>query len=127
MIKWLEKNNKLSWGGTLLIALFISYMSSKVFRVASSPVISWLPIAYHFLVFASLSFFLLISSLKGKKDYSIFVVCFLILLTYGILDEFHQFFVPGRAFTIFDMFVDSLGILFSSGIYFARINLSRLK
>ena len=37
-----------------------------------------------------------------------FLFCFL----YSVSDEIHQFFVPGRALRVFDVFVDSVGSIF---------------
>lgn len=37
----------------------------------------------------------------------------LIGIAYGILDEFHQSFVPGRGVQLRDIFVDSFGVLLS--------------
>ena len=38
-------------------------------------------------------------------------------ITCGILDEFHQRFVPGRSATVFDVSVDGIGTLFGSLFY----------
>jgi len=126
MINWFEKHNKLSLTITLFIAVFIFYMSSKVFEVPSYAV-SWVSIVYHFFVFAFLNFFLLISVIKGKKTYSLFFVSFFLVVIYGVLDESHQYFVPGRVCTIFDVGIDLLGVLFSSMIYLIRLNLNNSK
>jgi VanZ family protein len=42
-------------------------------------------------------------------------------VVYAILDELHQYFVPGRYMSLLDMGVDSLGILVASAIYFVRV------
>ena len=52
-------------------------------------------------------------------------VLILIALMYGISDEFHQSFVPGRATTFADFLLDSTGILFAGFIYV--LSLSRRK
>ena len=44
-------------------------------------------------------------------------ITFIIAFIYGVLDEFHQLFVPGRICDIFDLFVDTLGIIFSIKVY----------
>ena len=51
------------------------------------------------------------SSSSETNFKSILLLSILIASTYGILDEFHQRFVPGRSFEIFDMFSDIIGSL----------------
>ena len=46
---------------------------------------------------------------------------FLFCLLYSISDEVHQFFVPERACRVFDVFVDSLGIVFGMTVFFIFI------
>lgn len=59
--------------------------------------------------------FLLMRALKGsragmpRKTMVIIAVCCTVL--YGVSDEIHQLFVPGRVCTIIDVFFDSLGAL----------------
>lgn len=120
MLRWFEKHNKISWGITILTAVFIFYMSSKVFEAPS--VGGLLSIVYHTSVFAFLNFFLFISSLRGEKKYSVFFLGFSLAVLYGILDELHQFFVPGRTCTIVDVGYDSFGILISSMLYLVFLN-----
>ncbi|MBU2104927.1 MAG: VanZ family protein [Nanoarchaeota archaeon] len=120
MLRWFEKHNKISWGITILTAVFIFYMSSKVFEAPS--VGGLLSIVYHTSVFAFLNFFLFISSLRGEKKYSVFFLGFSLAMLYGILDELHQFFVPGRTCTIVDVGYDSFGILISSMLYLVFLN-----
>lgn len=40
-----------------------------------------------------------------------------ITLLYGISDEIHQFFVPGRSFSIFDMLMDGIGGMIGVKLY----------
>ncbi len=56
---------------------------------------------------------LIISRVKVKKSFIItFVFCFL----YAVSDEVHQIFVPGRAFAIKDIIIDTLGAALGLGI-----------
>jgi len=121
MIRWFEKYNKLSWGITLIGAIAIFYISSLQIKGGggSSGILS---IVYHFSAFFCLAFFLFISSVQGKKNPQVFFIAILTVLIYGILDELHQFFVPGRVCTFFDIGIDSLGVLFALLIYFIRLN-----
>ena len=68
--------------------------------------------AAHFLVFLVLSFcltntFRYIWANKKK----VILISFGIASVYGILDEFHQYFVPGRVFAVTDMVINAAGAL----------------
>lgn len=124
MITFLEKNNKFSWLITIIIAVIIFTLSSMTFGggYGTTNINATL---YHFMAFVFLCAFLLISLLKGKNNYHLFLIGILIAITYGITDELHQFFVPGRYCSIFDMGVDSLGALFAGVIYFVRVKMRK--
>ena len=59
--------------------------------------------------------FLTVSCFK-KIDRKTIILAILITSLYGVLDEFHQYFVPGRDFSILDMLADSLGSIVGIGI-----------
>jgi len=58
------------------------------------------------LVFRSLLFY------KGRTlaVKTIFIICFLFCFLYGVSDEFHQSFIPGREARLRDVLIDSAGI-----------------
>ena len=116
MIKWFEKHNKISWIITILIAIVIFYVSSLTFPPGPEAGFNWKPIAYHFYAFLFFSAFVLISLVKGKNKKFIPLAIALSVI-YAISDEFHQFFVPGRACALSDVLIDSAGILCSVLIY----------
>jgi hypothetical protein len=124
MLRWFERHNKISSGVAILTAIFIFYMSSRVFEISSEAVASWLSVVYHVSVFAFFNFFFLIAAMKGEKKYPVFLLVILMSVIYGFLDELHQFFVPGRTSTIVDAGYDSTGILISSVFYFIMLNLN---
>jgi len=118
---WFEKHNKISWLITIFGAVLIFYISSLTFGVAIAG-ISIFSILYHILAFFCFAGFLLISSLKGKQNYFVFVLAVLFSVFYGALDEVHQIFVPGRVPDIFDVFLDFVGISLASLSYLIRLN-----
>jgi len=122
---WLEKYSKIFWIITLVIAIFIFYTSTLTFPLATGK-LGITSILYHLSVFFALGFFLLISSLKGKLNCKIYLVIIISVL-YGILDELHQFFVPGRYTAFSDILTDSVGIILASTIYLIIIKLKNLK
>jgi len=118
LIKFLEKYHLISWIITIIIASIIFYLSSKTFPPGTSTT-SNLSILYHFFAFFFLAAFLLISLIKGKTNPSLFTIGIILAILYGISDEIHQYFVPGRHFSLFDILTNSTGILLASTIYCA--------
>jgi hypothetical protein len=115
IIHWLEKNYFIAIFIMILVGGGIFYVSSLTFESGPRSS-SWKPIAYHISVFFLFSFFLLISLVRGKRKMFIYIgLCIGIL--YGILDEIHQFFVPGRACSLFDVLLDSTGVLLACIFY----------
>ncbi|MBI2451450.1 VanZ family protein [Candidatus Pacearchaeota archaeon] len=120
MISWLEKNPVFSWLIVILIASGIFYVSSLTSEQAPRTV-SIMPTVYHISAFFFLAFFLSVSLTKGKNKKLIPIAITLAVL-YGIIDELHQFFVPGRTTSITDIFLDSLGILIASTLYLSVLD-----
>ena len=56
-----------------------------------------------------------------------YLYSFIIGFIYAISDEVHQLFITGRSGKIFDVLIDSLGIIMSIFIYMAYKNLTKLK
>ncbi|MFA5173796.1 MAG: VanZ family protein [Candidatus Pacearchaeota archaeon] len=113
-IIWFEKYNKLSWIIVLLTAIFIFYISSLTFSLNFQKTFSLKSYIYHFVIFFIFSLFFLISAIKGKKISNfIWFLIIIILILYAVLDEFHQYFVPGRSCSLRDVITDSLGIFFA--------------
>ena len=119
MIIWFEKHNQLSWVITIFGAIMIFYLSSLAFEIPplGKGGINLISILYHIFAFFLFSLFLLISLIKGKVRYSILVLGIIISIAYAISDEIHQFFIPGRFCTLFDVFLDITGISFACIVY----------
>jgi len=125
IINWFEKNNVLSWIITILLAIIIFYISSLVFEPSGKGGFDIKPIAYHIVIFFVFGFFLLISLVKGKYKNRI-LLAILIAFLYAISDELHQFFVPGRSCSIFDVWLDFTGVLMA-GVLYIWINYTKKK
>ena len=121
MIHWFEKHYKISWIITILLAVIIFYLSSKTFH--GSVVVGKISIGifYHFFVFFYFSFFLLISLIKGNINKKLLTLGLFLAILYGISDEIHQFFVPGRDSAISDILTNSAGILLAGTLYSFRL------
>ena len=115
MIKLLEKYSIISWIFVFIIVIAIFYISSLQFPPGSGG-FGWKTVAYHFLAFFFLGFFLNPALVKGNNKCMVLVAIVLAVL-YGISDEVHQYFVPGRHMAFSDVMVNSCGILFASLIY----------
>lgn len=55
---------------------------------------------------------------KKKKLF----ICLVLLLLYGLSDEFHQSFVPGREVSFMDWLMDAIGSLTGLGLYMRKEN-----
>ena len=98
----------------IIVGVFIFTFSSAPFPPSTSKTFSFLSVVYHAGVFFLFSSFLFLgvkaySSFMSKK---FFIAVFLSLL-YAILDELHQYFVPGRAMDIIDVWYDFAGSFMS--------------
>jgi len=118
MIKWLEKKRIFAIILTILIAIEIFYFSSITGGKTPSGGGLDVSVIYHFVAFFLLNFFLLISII-GQKEIKVkhIVIVLLISTAYSVLDEVHQFFVPGRIPDLFDIFTNGAGIFSSMILY----------
>jgi len=124
MIKLLEKNSAVSWFLVIIMAVVIFSVSSLSFPGQPSGGFEFKSTAYHFVVFFLLAFFLLPAIVKGKKKKMI-LFAIIVAVLYGISDEFHQLFVPGRSSTFDDVLVNTAGILFASLIYIFSLKIRK--
>jgi VanZ family protein len=79
----------------------------------------------HFMEYFVLGF-LLYNALNFKRKLLVVLMrTVLIGAFYACTDEFHQYFIPGRAMRLFDVMIDTLGI-FSSGLILHLLYKSKL-
>ena len=82
-------------------------------------------ISFHFIEYSFLGFLLFRSIfLEESLTFHPFYGSLLIGMSFAILDEFHQSFVPGRHMSSIDTLFDSIGILFGTMISSQRFNSS---
>lgn len=117
MLRWFERHYLISWSITLLGAVGIFVISSISFAPSVALGINILPILYHLSAFFLFSAFLELSIVRGRKSCLLFFFAILLAFSYGISDEIHQFFVPGRFCSFSDVLIDGVGIIFASLIY----------
>ncbi len=99
----------------LFTALAVSYMTAL--WILSSNTLPDVGLSFslmdkiaHFFAFGFMAF-LIFKALFGWKINRAFLLSGAIAFFYGIVDELHQYFVPGRNCDIFDLIADLAGIL----------------
>ncbi|MDP2905928.1 MAG: VanZ family protein [Candidatus Omnitrophota bacterium] len=110
-----------------LIAWFpVLFFMAVIFRASATPgkdippLFPFQDIAWHFGIYLIMAYFFsrALRSTWGRmsvKKILLFTLAFAVF--YGITDELHQLFTPGRSATGFDVLIDSLGGLTGGLIY----------
>lgn len=108
----------LSWGATLSYMGLIFYLSS-LSHIDQIPPIPGIDKVLHLGAYGALAVLWTESLLRSGKNagrrMALFVVA--ICSLYGISDEFHQSFVPGREVSALDWTADTLGAILGAGIW----------
>lgn len=73
----------------------------------------------HLLIFAALGFFAINSLITLKISFKLrFLISIIFSVLYALSDEIHQHFVPGRAFQLSDLAVDTSGAILGTIVWF---------
>ena len=84
--------------------------------------------AAHFFLFALLAHFIAqILKYHIKNPKAVLLIAWIAASAYGVIDEIHQFFVPGRDSSVMDMAINSAGALFGGVIVYWQIQRKQLK
>jgi len=121
MLKLFEKNPKLSWFTTAIIGIGIFIISSTP-SYGIGVGVSYLSIVYHFFAFFFFALLLMISTTKGENK-EFFTPSIILSIIHAILDELHQYFIPGRFCSFGDVFTDTAGIISAFLLYYFLIKL----
>lgn len=113
--------NKISWIVTILIAIIIFVVSNTPFEGGVGG-FSIKPILYHMGIFFFFAIFILVSFPRK----SLIPLGIVITILYSVLDELHQFFIPGRFYSILDIGWDLIGVSFAIIIYFIMLKLKKV-
>jgi hypothetical protein len=115
IIKWFEKNKKISLIGLIITFCIMFYVSSiKGSSIKGGSI--WLSVGYHMTIFAVFAFFLFVFFSKPKEEVKTITLAILMSLIFGILDEIHQIFVPFRSANLEDVIIDLTGAIISVSI-----------
>jgi len=116
IISFFESEGKLSWF-IVLVGMGLIFFTSSVSFGAGTPGTNFISMVYHIQAYFFLGIFLMIAISKGSNGFHL-IPAILISLAYGFSDEIHQYFVPGRACSFFDLGLDAVGISLAFLIYF---------
>ena len=110
---------------TYWIASFV--LMCLIFLISSFPAPEELPVfpfadkLYHLLEYGLLASLIYFAREKSRPRVYPILIPFLIAFLYGISDEIHQYFVPGREADVFDALADAAGgFFFPLGIHAIR-------
>lgn len=103
----------------ILWAALIFSLSSLPSNSVPSFGIAFEDLFAHFAVYSILGYFLALAFMHSGKEVSRKRILAVIAIGvfYGALDEFHQWFVPGRIIALSDFLADSAGILFGLFVF----------
>lgn len=108
---WLESKPKLAWTLVAVYATIIFILSSFPYAPPEpgflARVSSTFKHIFEYFIFGFLLLAAFRSNTKTRK--SALLLAFIFASFYGLSDEFHQLFVPGRTASIIDSLADSLG------------------
>lgn len=104
----------------ILVALIILYLSSRSTLPMPLPPVLGMDKLAHFAAFAVLSFFAcfwISAESWSRRPLFFFFAVVVAVSFYGILDEFHQSFVPNRIPSAADWVADTLGAAFGAFVF----------
>ena len=110
IIYFLEKRPVLAWLLSISYAALIFYLSS--YSMPPQPqIVVRIPAYFKHIIEYSIFGFLLLASFRSNTitRKNALLIAISVAIFYGISDEFHQFFVPGRVFSLSDISADAIG------------------
>jgi len=116
LIAWMENRPRVIWSITIMYALLIFYLSSIPITQPQALKIPYITTIEHVIEYAILGF-LLLTAFRSIKRNEVWAVIALACL-YGVSDEIHQSFTPGRFCDVFDVLADCAGVLI--GVFTGR-------
>lgn len=102
----------------------IFFLSHKTGDEVHLPQITGIDLVAHMTIYALLACTVLFAwPQRFKQMYPLRAVCYTVFfcLLYGISDEFHQSFVPGRFVSVLDVVADTVGPLLVCGLWWLKI------
>jgi len=104
----------------VFVCMAIIFYASSLTGKSIPGLFKFQDIVFHFAAYFILSFFLsraLKNAHPGISVFRLVALTTILVIFYGVSDEFHQSFVPGRCVSGLDVFIDSLGGFFGGLLY----------
>ncbi len=112
----------LKWLPALLIFMISFYLSSQPI-IQKMPSFPFADKIVHFICFGGLAFWVAFGcNISGFRLKEIILPSFIVSF-YGIIDEIHQSFTPGRSSTVSDWIADTLGAILGSFAFFLLVKI----
>lgn len=102
----------LSWAGTIFYLSSLSQLSTPSIFQFQDKII-------HAIAFAALAFFLagaLQRTWQTRIALKFLIICLIVAL-YGLSDEWHQSFTPGRHSDVYDVIADAVGAIIGASMF----------
>jgi VanZ family protein len=109
------------WLPPVAYMALIFYMSSKPVPEGLFPEIWNIDKAMHSIEYGILGFLWLRAIKNKKKIQHAASIAFTISFLYGISDEIHQYFVPNRSSSVYDVIADGIGAWVGIWLYTRRV------
>ncbi len=109
----------LAWAPSVLYMAVIWALSSMSLHIALNAEFPYTDKIVHFFEYSGLALLLTHAVLRSWPDQPTlksFFIAVLVTAAWGLLDELHQAFVPGRTADVFDLCADVLGALAGAGV-----------
>lgn len=112
----------LKWIPAFIIFAISFYLSSQS-TIQKMPVFPYADKLVHFVCFGGLAFWVAFGCNLFENQKIKILLPTIIVSIYGIIDEIHQSFTPGRSSTISDWIADTLGALFGSFVFYLVVKI----
>lgn len=101
----------------VVICMALIFIASSIPGSKIPSLFPWQDIVFHFTIYLLLAAYLrraLLNTLARIKPVQVIILTVASGIIYGIIDEFHQAFVPNRCVSGLDLLIDNLGALTGS-------------
>lgn len=112
----------LKWIPAFIIFSISFYLSSQS-TIQKIPAFPHADKLVHFVCFGGLAFWVAFGCNLFENQKIKILLPTIIVSIYGIIDEIHQSFTPGRSSTISDWIADTLGALFGSFVFYLVVKI----
>jgi len=113
----------LKWIPAFIIFAISFYLSSQS-TIQKIPAFPHADKLVHFVCFGGLAFWVAFGCNLFENQKIKILLPTIIVSIYGIIDEIHQSFTPGRSSTISDWIADTLGALFGSFVFYLVVKIT---